>query len=51
MWNIKYDKKWTYLQNKNKLTNIENRLVVAKDERRWGGMSGRLGLADTNYYI
>ena len=26
---------WTYLQNKNKLTDIENRVVIAKGE--WGG--------------
>ena len=28
--------KWTDLWNRNKLTDTENRLVVAKEERRWG---------------
>ena len=39
--------KWTYLQNRNRLTDIENRLVVAKEE----GRTGSLQLADVNYYI
>ena len=31
--------KWTYLQNTNRLTDIENRLVVAKAEgREWDGL-------------
>jgi len=34
-------------QNRNRLTNIENRLVFAKD----GGWTGSLGLADANYYV
>ena len=29
MWNLKYDK-LTYLRNRNSLTDIENRLAVAK---------------------
>ena len=33
--------------NRNRLTDIENRLVVAKGQ----GSSGSLGLAYTNYYI
>ena len=38
------------LQNRNRLTDIENRLVVAK--RKTGeGWIGSLGLADANYYI
>ena len=28
--------KWTYLRNRNRLTDIENRLVVAKGEEEWG---------------
>ena len=39
--------KSTYLQNKNKLTDMENRLMVVKG----AGWIGSLGLADTNYYI
>ena len=44
--------KWTYLQNKNRLTDIENRLVVVNGG---GGRGeewiGSLGFADANYYI
>ena len=43
--------KWTYLRNRNRLTDIENRLVVAKGEREGEGWIGRLGLANTNYYV
>ena len=38
-------------ENKNKLTDIENRLVVAKGERGGEERNGRLGLADVNCYI
>ena len=45
--------KRTYLQNKNTLTNIENRLVVVKSDKedRGEGWIGSLGLVDANYYI
>ena len=33
IWNLK---KWTYLQNKNRLTDIENKLMVTKEEREGG---------------
>ena len=36
--------KWTYLWKRNKFTDIENRLVVAKGEVRWG--RDRLGVWD-----
>ena len=39
--------KWTCLWNRSRLTEIENRLVVAMGE----GWIERLGLADANYYI
>ena len=31
--------KRTYLQNRNRLTDIENILVVTKGERGWGGIN------------
>ena len=34
--------KWVYLQNKNRLTNIENRLVIAKGGGGGGGEEKRL---------
>ena len=39
----------TYLQNR--LTDTENRLVVAKWGREGEGEMGSLGLADAKYYI
>ena len=36
MWNVKKKKKWykwIYLQNRNRLTEIENKLMVTKGER------------------
>ena len=34
MWNLRY--KWTYLQNRNRLTDIKNKFMVTKGET-WGG--------------
>ena len=39
------------VQNRNRLTDIENRLVVAKGEGVGKGRTGSLGLADVNYSI
>ena len=47
MWNLKYDTNEQNLQNRNRLTDIKNRLVVAKGE----GRIESLGLADANYCI
>ena len=36
MWNLKKIRhKWTYLQNRNRPTDIENKFIVTKEER-WG---------------
>ena len=35
MWNLKKRYKWTYLQNRNRLTDIENKVMVTK-----GGKAG-----------
>ena len=37
MWNLKEDRNKSYLANRNKITNIENRSVVAKGEGSGGG--------------
>ena len=37
--------KWTYLWNRNRLTGIENRLVVAKGEGHQGGMDWEFGIS------
>ena len=43
--------KCTYLWSRNRLTDIENRLVIAKREGRLGeGWIRRLALADANYH-
>ena len=36
MWNLKTWYKWTYLQNRSGLTDIENKLMVTKGERGGG---------------
>jgi len=43
--------KLTCLQNKNRLTDIENRLTVAEQEGEVEeGRTGSLGLAEANFY-
>ena len=36
MWNLKKWYKWTYLQDRNRPTDIENKLLVTKGENRGG---------------
>ena len=36
MWNLKQWYKWTYLQNRNRLIDIGNKLMVTKGRRRVG---------------
>ena len=41
-----------YIQNRNRFTDIENKLVVIKGE--WGGRDGQtrgMGLTETKFYI
>ena len=45
MWNLKKVYKWTYLQNRNRFTEFENKLMVTKGDRWGGGWTGGLGLA------
>ena len=42
--------KWTYLWNRNRITNIETRLMAAKWEGKREGRIGSLWLADANRY-
>ena len=37
MWNLKIGYKWTYLQNRNRLADIENKAMVTKGSR--GGIN------------
>ena len=48
MWNLKKMIQMNLLTNRNRLTDMENKLMVTKEERR---EIKSLGLADTNYYI
>ena len=43
MWNLKKWYKWSYLQNRNGLTDIENKLMVTKGERG-GGINWEFGI-------
>ena len=45
MWNLKHD------TNRNRLTDIENRLVVAKGWGMGERWSGRSGLEDISFFI
>ena len=40
MWNLKSGYKWTYLQNRNRVTDIKNKLMIN------GGKGGRYKLED-----
>ena len=39
MWNLKKWYKWTYLQNRNRLTDLENKVMVTKGVRWEGGIN------------
>ena len=41
---------FTYLQNRNTLTDMENRLVVAKEKEEGVEWLEGFGLVDANYY-
>ena len=51
MWKLKKWYKWTYIQNRNRLTDRENKLMVTKGERWREGQIRSLGLTDTQYYV
>ena len=46
-------KSWTQLSThiQNRLTDVENRLGIAKEKGKEEGWTGSLGLVDTSYYI
>ena len=46
MWNQKNKSKWTYLQNRNSFTDIENKFMVTKGESGKGGGEDKLGVWD-----
>ena len=50
MWNFKKWYKGTYLQNRSRVTDVENKLMVTGG-KRGKGQIGRLGLTYTHYYI
>ena len=49
-WNLKKQYKWTYLPKRNRVTDVENELMVTRGVGRKGQI-GRLGLTYINYYI
>ena len=44
MQNLKILYKWTYLQNRNRLTDLENELMVTREEGWRGGIDGEFGI-------
>ena len=51
MWNLKKKwYKWTYLQNRNRLTEIENKPMVTKRKRK-GGINRKFRINNKCYYI
>ena len=50
MWNLKQDKR-THLQERNRLTDTENRLTAAKEEGRVGRGDCDFCMVDANYYV
>ena len=51
MWNLNYHTNGTYLQNRNKLQDMEGRPVVAKGKGEGVGWTGSLGLVVLKYYM
>ena len=43
MWNLKKWYKWTYLQNRSRVTDVENKLMVTKGEMG-GGINWEIGI-------
>ena len=51
VWNLKYGTNEPICLKRNRLTDMENRLIVAKGEREGVGWKGSLGLGDATSYI
>ena len=51
MWNLKYGTNEPVYRNRNILTDMESRFVVAKGDGEEMGWLGSLGLVDSNSYI
>ena len=51
MWNLKYGTDEPVYKSRNRLIDMENRLVVSKGEGKRTGMDREFGLVDANYYI
>ena len=43
MWNIRKGYKWTYLQNRNRVTYVENKLIVTRG-KGGGGIHWEIGI-------
>ena len=48
-WNLNYDTSEIHMQNRNRLTDIENKLIVTKAGGREGHVK-HTGLTNSNYY-
>ena len=50
MWNLEKWYRWSYLQSRNRDTDIENKCMDTKGERGGVGGTGKLGLTHTHYW-
>ena len=44
MWNLKKGYKWTYLQNRSRVTDVENKLMLTKGMGGHGGINWKIGI-------
>jgi len=51
MWNLKYGHKGNYVEKKNWLIDIEDKLMLAEGAGEGEQWTESLGLADVSYYI
>ena len=50
MWNLRYDKKELTYET-DRLMDMENRLVTAREEGQWGGTDWESGISGCGHYI
>ena len=51
VWNLEKWYRWTYLQSRNRDTDVENKPMHTKGEGSGVGWTERLGLTNIHYYV